>query len=79
MSDVGMCGSYNSVLGDEINSVVKRIIFHDETSRFKLLEDDDSIFSAVVLTFEDKTFKPLDINPLYIINRKVKENGESSN
>ncbi len=71
MSDVGMCGSYNSVLGDEIDSVVKKIVFHDETSRFKLLEDDDSVFSAVILTFDDKTYKPLDINPLYIINRKV--------
>lgn len=72
ISDVGMCGSYNSVLGDEINSVVERVIFHNKNSRFRLLEDDDSLFSAVVLQF-DETHKPKDINPLYIINRKVNE------
>lgn len=70
ITDVGMCGSYNSVLGDEINSVVEKVIFHNTTSRFKLLEDDDSIFSAVVLKFDEITLKPKEIIPLYILNRK---------
>lgn len=73
ISDVGMCGSYNSVLGDEINSVVQRIILHNQNVRFKLLEDDDSLFSAVIMEFDDETNKPKDINPLYIINRKVSD------
>ena len=70
ISDVGMCGSYNSVLGDEIDSVVERIIMHNENARFKLLEDDDRLFSAVILRFNDYTFKPESIEPLYIIKRK---------
>lgn len=71
MSDVGMCGSYNSVLGDEINSVVERVILHNDKVRFKLLEDDDSIFNAVVLKFDDITLKPQEIVPISILNRKV--------
>ena len=71
MSDVGMCGSYNSILGDEINSVVNRIILHNERSRFKLLEDDDMLFNGVVLTFDDLTNEPIKIEPIYIINRKA--------
>ncbi len=70
ISDIGMCGSYNSVLGDEIDSVVERIIFHNENARFKLLEDDDRLFNAVILKFDDYTFKPLGIESLYIIKKK---------
>ena len=70
ISDVGMCGSYNSVLGDEINSVVERIIYHNENARFKLLEDDDRLFNAVILSFDDITYKPLGIKSLYIIKKK---------
>ena len=70
ISDVGMCGSYNSVLGDEINSVVNKIIHHDETSRFKLLDDDDSVFSAVVINVDDFSFTAKEIIPIYIINKK---------
>ena len=70
ITDVGMCGSYNSVLGTDINSVVNRIIKHDEASRFTYLEDDDRLFSAVILKFDDLTFKGVEITPLYIINKK---------
>ena len=49
ISDVGMCGSYNSVLGTEINSVIERIIKHNENSRFEYLDNDDRLFSAVIL------------------------------
>lgn len=70
ITDVGMCGSYNSVLGTEINSVVERIIKHDETKRFTYLDEDDKLFSAVILKFDDLTFKGEEIIPLYIINKK---------
>ncbi len=70
ITDVGMCGSYNSVLGTEINSVVNRIVKHDENSRFTYLDDDDRLFSAVILKFDDLTFKGVEITPLYIINKK---------
>jgi metallophosphoesterase (TIGR00282 family) len=69
ISDVGMCGSYNSVLGDEIDSVVKRVIFHDEKSHFKLLEDDDTIFDAALLNIDDITLKARKITSINIITK----------
>lgn len=70
ITDVGMCGSYNSVLGTEINSVVDRIIKHDTSKHFEYLDEDDTLFSAVILYFDDLTFKGVKIEPIYIINKK---------
>ncbi len=73
ISDVGMCGSYNSVLGDEIDSVVGRIILHDLSSRFKLLEDDDMIFNAVIIEIDDNTNKAISIKRINLLNGKEYE------
>lgn len=73
ISDVGMTGSYNSVLGDEINSVVNRIILHEETSRFKLLDDDDQLFNAVVIDVDDSTNKANSIKRINLLNGKPNE------
>jgi len=73
ISDVGMCGSYNSVLGDEIKSVVGRIILHDPTSRFKLLEDDDMLFNAVIVEIDDINNKPTSIKRINLLNGKENE------
>lgn len=70
ISDVGMTGSFNSVLGDEINSVVERIIFHNKSSRFKLLEDDDQLFNAVVIDFDDISNKAKNIKRINLLNGK---------
>ena len=70
ITDVGMCGSYNSILGTEINSVINRIILHDETKHFEYLDEDDRLFSAVVLKFDDLTLKGTEIIPIYIINKR---------
>jgi len=73
ITDVGMCGSYNSVLGDEINSVVGRITLHDPSSRFKLLEDDDMIFNAVIIDIDDITNKAKSIKRINLLNGKEYE------
>ncbi len=69
ISDVGMCGSYNSVLGTEIDSVVNRIIKHDDKARFKLLEKDDMILNGCVIKIDDLNFKAKEIFPIKIIER----------
>lgn len=78
ISDVGMCGSYNSVLGCEISSVIERVIKHNENTRFSYLEDDDCLFSACVLKFNDLTFKSEEIIPIYSISRKESNYEEGS-
>lgn len=56
ISDVGMCGVNDSILGFEKHSVINKTIFGKD-ERFKLLESADYIFSAVVLTIDNKTGK----------------------
>jgi len=73
ISDVGMVGSYNSVLGDEINSVISRIILHKKDVHFRLLEDDDQLFNAVVIDMDDVTNKPLSIKRINLLNGKPNE------
>lgn len=70
ITDVGMCGLYDSVLGTEKESVVERIIFKNESSKFKQLEKGKVLFSAVILKFDDLTFEGKEIIPLYIISEE---------
>ena len=44
--------------------------FNNEPNIDSLLEDDDRLFNAVILKFDDYTFKPLGIESLYIIKKK---------
>ena len=70
ITDVGMCGLYESVLGVEYNSVVSRIILEDDNARFKQKDHGDTLFSAVVLKFDDYSFEGKEIIPIYIIDRE---------
>ena len=70
ISDVGMCGSYNSVLGNEINSVIKRTMFHDRSVSFEYLDSDDTLFNAVIIEFDDKTNKAIKIERINLLNGK---------
>lgn len=53
MCDVGMCGSFDSVLGFEKQSVLKKVLY-GKNNRFEIDEKSDLIFNAVLLEF-DKT------------------------
>lgn len=66
MSDVGMCGAYDSVLGFEKNSVVDKLIFGKQ-SRFELENEGKAIFSAVVLDIDELSGKCRDIFPIRYI------------
>ena len=68
ISDVGMCGLYDSVLGVEYNSCVERIILKNEKARFKQLDKGKTLFSAVVLKFDNYSFEGKEIIPIYIID-----------
>lgn len=69
ISDVGMCGGYNSVLGSNIDSVVSRIIFNDDNVHFKLDEKDDMQLNGVVIKINDINLMASSIIPISIIER----------
>lgn len=56
ISDVGMCGARNGVLGFEKNSVIQKTIFGNN-ERFTLDEKDDYIVNAVVLDIDEISLK----------------------
>ena len=69
ISDVGMCGEYDSVLGFDSESVVKKTIYgFDE--KFQLHEDGLGLFSAVVIDVDELTGLARDIFPIYYIEEE---------
>ena len=56
ISDVGMCGAYNGVLGFEKHSVMNKTLFGSE-SRFIIDENDVEQINAVVIDIDEMTYK----------------------
>lgn len=68
ISDVGMTGAYDSALGFDKDSVVKKIIY-GEQSKFTLPDESKGIFSAVVLDVDPITGKAQSIIPINFIEK----------
>ena len=64
ISDVGMTGYADGVLGFDKDSVVKKITY-GEMSRFSLPDDGRGLLSAVVLDIDELTGKCKEIFPIY--------------
>lgn len=71
ISDVGMCGPYNGVIGFKKEEVMNRTLFGGE-DLFQLDDGDQSLLSAVVIDIDKHSLKTKEIFPIYII-----ENGRS--
>ena len=71
MSDVGMCGPYDSILGVNKDDVITRTWTGSPTV-FNVKEDGKGVFSACLLSFDDKNYKCINIRPIY----KILEEGE---
>ena len=69
ISDVGMCGAANGVLGFEKNSVIKVTMF-GEKDRFGFDEQDQGLINGVVLTIDETTRKALEIVPIKFLEEK---------
>lgn len=69
MSDVGMVGAYNGILGDKKEAVINRV-WHDLPGRFEVDDRDDSVLSAVVLDIDPETGRAQDIIPVYLLEKK---------
>lgn len=66
ISDVGMCGAYDSIIGDSIEPVVKKT-WTGLPALFTVPDEGRSILSAVVLTLDDK-FKPVSIERISLVD-----------
>ena len=69
ISDVGMCGAANGVLGFEKNSVM-RVTMFGEKDRFGFDENDQGMINAVVLSIDEVSHKALEIIPVKFMEEK---------
>lgn len=63
MSDVGMCGAANGVLGFEARSVMRRVLFGSK-SVFTIDEADERMVNAVILDVDEKSRRCRKITPV---------------
>lgn len=69
ITDVGMTGPLNGVIGVEKDTVINRFI-NGLPARFTPLEEGDSQLNAVVVSIDKNTGKALKIDRINIINKK---------
>lgn len=70
MTDVGMTGSYNGIIGADREPVIERT-WHKKKVPFTYSDKDNEMqFSAVILEISKETFKSEKITPLYYLWRK---------
>ncbi len=69
ISDVGMCGAANGVLGFNRNTVINKTIFGQDT-RFDIDANDQEMVNAVVIDVDDFTLKCKEIFPITIFGEK---------
>ena len=68
ISDVGMTGPYNGILGVSATSIIEKL-WHQQKSVFTLEESPETLFSAVIITIDEHTGLTQDITPLYLIEK----------
>ncbi len=64
ISDAGMCGVYDSVLGRDKNEVIKNMVYHEPT-KYTVAEG-EGIFCGVVITIDDETLRATQIERIQI-------------
>ena len=69
ISDVGMCGEYDSILGFETESVVQKTIYGAQ-GKFQLHEEGKGLFSAVVVDIDETTGLARDIFSIYYLEEE---------
>lgn len=69
ISDVGMCGAANGVLGFEKDSVM-RVTMFGEKGRFGFDDEDQGLLNGVVMDFDDVTHKAREIITVKVLEEK---------
>jgi len=69
ISDVGMCGAANGVLGFEKDSVM-RVTMFGEKGRFGFDDEDQGLLNGVVMDFDDVTHKAREIIAVKVLEEK---------
>ncbi len=63
ITDVGMCGSYQSILGRDIEEAINKMVYHENT-HYKPSKQ-PALFSGLIMSFDDQ-FNPVKVERLYL-------------
>ncbi len=77
ITDVGMCGGYDTVIGAEKESAIDRFLLQDSEARLSFPESGDKQVNAVLIDLDSITGLCLGIVPLFFINGKEKHYGKN--
>ena len=77
ISDAGMCGNEESVIGFEPQSVIDRILFGGPNPMF-IAEEGPRCVNAVLLEVDEETYLTRSIRPIYLIEGKERTYGKES-
>lgn len=69
ITDVGMCGAANGVLGFDRNTVIQKTVF-GSTERFDIDKNDQEMVNAVVIDVDDMTHKTREIFAVTLLGEK---------
>ena len=69
ITDVGMCGGANGVLGFDRNTVIQKTVF-GSTERFDIDKNDQEMVNAVVIDVDDMTHKTREIFAVTLLGEK---------
>ena len=64
ISDVGMCGPYNSIIGRSIDESIRRTVLKENTHY--TIDESEPILCGVVINIDDNTCKPTKIERIQI-------------
>lgn len=69
ITDIGMCGAANGILGFDKNTVIRKTIF-GENVRFDLDTKDQEMINAVVIDVDEFSHKTREIFPISLLGEK---------
>jgi metallophosphoesterase (TIGR00282 family) len=65
ITDVGMCGANDGIIGYEKNSVIQKMLFGAKEP-FQINDNAPMMVNAVVMEFDDETYRCLSIEPINV-------------
>jgi 2',3'-cyclic-nucleotide 2'-phosphodiesterase len=77
ISDAGMCGGFDTVIGASKESAIDRFLFKKENARLAFPEDGSKQVNFVLIDLDDETGMCVNIVPYFFVDGKEKRYGKN--
>ena len=72
-SDAGFCGSYESIIGFDVETTIERIVF--EKGKLIVPPEGKKVVYGTIIEIDENTFKPVSIEPICYLEGKESHHG----